>query len=404
MPRSLAFFALVLASGCSGNEALAPEQPCAPLPPSSHWPVEPGILQLPTSMPATPFTPAPHRAPPVIASNDATVIASPRIVPVITNGDPLADTLFAFADAVPQSAWWPAVSASWGISALRAGPHVVAPEMPAAMTVADIVSYVRGVIAPVDAAAPDGATVYLLFLAPSVLVVDAANQRNCNCAVLSGYHGPFGEGGDAVAVVQRCSVSDIDALTSAASHEILEAATDPSGSNGYREPIAHPAWTGSVWADDEVADICAGTRIHVGEWEYQRSFTNPAAQQGDDPCVPALEEPYFNVTAPEDWYPVPAGGSATVTITGWSTAPRSDWFVYPSPSRETRFNVAFVTDESDAADGVTFYGINNGKTGKLTVTATSARSGASTIVHLFSRLSSPGSDSLHVWEVGFYVP
>jgi hypothetical protein len=277
--------------------------------------------------------------------------------------------------------------------------------MPAGMNGAQMVSYVGAAVAAHGSdAAPDGATVFVLYLSPGTEVVDSENRLNCGCSELSGVHFAYGTGGDEIAIVQRCSTSDVDALTTTASHEILESVTNPTNNTGFVEPRPFPPWSGSAWAGNELADICVLTRIHEGEWEYQRSFSNAAALLGGDPCVPALTEPYYNVTAPEDWYAVPVGGTVTVPLTGWSTAPRDDWFVYLPPTFETRFLSSIESGESASDEGYTFFGINNGKAASLTVTATTAGSGESTIVQVFSRPSSSGSDVLHIWRVGFYVP
>ena len=403
MPRRLFAFALLVVSGCGDHETLAPVRPCAPTPPSSHWPAEYGVLQLDVPPPSGPFTPSAHREPPPIVVAHPTVIAEPRIVTVVAADDPLQAPVEAFADAVGGSAWWSTVSAEYGVTGMRPAVHVSGPPMADAMTGSDVLAYVGAAVAGSDAA-PDGATVYVLFLAPGTLVVDSQNQLNCGCSELTGVHYAYGTAGDTLALLQRCSTSDVDGLTTTASHEILEAVTNPNNNDGFVEPRGVPPWGGTMWFSNELADLCAGTRVHEGEWEYQRSFSNRAAQLGGDPCVPALTEPYFNVSTPQDWYAVPAGGTVEVTLTGWSTAPRDDWLVYVAPSFETRFAATLTSGESASDGGFTFYGINNGKTATLTMTATSAGSGATTLAQLYSRASTPGNDVLHLWRVGFYVP
>jgi hypothetical protein len=282
--------------------------------------------------------------------------------------------------------------------------------MPATITDTAMVAYVKDAIATAGPeAAPDGATVYLLYLAPGAETVDGSNRQNCGCVALSGAHFRFG-GGNAIAFVQRCSPSDVNALTIVASHEIVESVTDPE-SQGVVETPSNKPWTGTVWAAiqsgyNEVADLCPGTRVHEGEWEYQRSFSNVAAQKGDDPCAPALTEPYYNVTVADEWIPMTPGETTSVTMTGWSTAPRDDWFVYPRLASATQvgFKATVTSDESASTNGAVFYGINNGKTATLHVTAPMAPSGTYAVVRLISRPSSPGNDSLHVWPVGFYIP
>jgi hypothetical protein len=403
---------VIALAACAEDESLTPTLHCAPTQNPSGWPAQAGVLSLDAKLPAEPFTPAPHRAFPTLVVPDAVVQSAPKIVTLIAADDPLADTLFAFADAAAGSAWWTAVAGEYGIGAPSRSVHVRTGAMPATPDGDALVRFVEDAVAAAgpDAAA-DGQTTYLIFLSPGVEAVYRTTQ-NCDCAFASGAHFPLSKTTrDALAWVQRCRATDVEGLTVTASHELIESATDPGVKGGYVLSAGKTPWKGTVWTaiqpgGDELGDWCEGTRVHEGAWEYQRSWSNLAALAGGDPCVPALAEPYYNVTTDQDWYPVQAGATVTVTLTGWASAPRPEWFVYPrlASAAQQGFSATITSDESANADGKLFYGLNNGKTATLTVTAPQAASGTYAVVRVVSRPGAPGADNLHFWPVGFYIP
>jgi hypothetical protein len=410
--RHLFITGLLLAAGCGEEEQIAPTPLCAATQPPSGWPSEPGILHIDAPPPTLPFTPAPHRAVPPFVPAKPVVHQSPKIVTVVAIDDPLADKLFAFSDAVRASAWWGAVGAEFQVGPPSASVHVVGPPLGGPVRDHDIAAYAaRAAGGAGPEAASDGQTIFLVYLPPGVEYVNGHGGQNCGCSNLSGAHfRRDARTNDAVAWVQRCSATDVDALTVTASHELIESATDPVIGEGYVVTPGEQPWQATVWAAvqpgaNELADLCGGTRVHEGDWEYQRSFSNLAAMKGDDPCAPALAEPYYNVTVDQDWYPIASGGKVTVEVRGWATAPRDDWFVYTRVASPTQigFTAEIESGESASAGGKLFYGINNGKTATLTVTAPEAPAGTYAVVRLTSRPSSPGSDVLHFWPVGFFI-
>src|SRR5262249_8411331 len=138
----------------------------------------------------------------------------------------------------------------------------------------------------------------------------------------SGFH-------DGFAAIQPIS-TNLDDYTGSASHEIIEAATDSSiGSHKgwalYDDTSLQP-YEQTVWlASDgnlhvEVADLCEGTRIRIGSYLYQRSFSNQAAGLNGDPCVPHdPSQGWFNTTpfisgpvipVNTGWYAIPSGSDS----------------------------------------------------------------------------------------------
>src|SRR5262249_42285690 len=133
-----------------------------------------------------------------------------------------------------------------------------------------------------------------------------------SCESFGGYHDSItldeahGARDVAYAVVPRCPsfghLHGVDALTAAESHELIEAATDPypMTNPAFLEPDqAHLSWLLAL-GGGEVGDMCAqspGAFTKFAELPYvvKRSWSNTAAMNSHDPCVPAPpDEVYFN--------------------------------------------------------------------------------------------------------------
>jgi hypothetical protein len=93
-------------------------------------------------------------------------------------------------------------------------------------------------------------------------------------------------------------------------------------------------------------------------------------------------------------------------VTGWSTGPREDWYVYPLVSYppSAAVTVRLTTAMQQTLDGVVYSSINNGAGAMLSVTvAPDAPSGTWSVVRLVSRWADL-VDGTHFWPVGVYVP
>ncbi len=370
------------------------------------------------------FAPAGHPPFPVLPPNDGSELRMPRLVVIVGPGEPLADQLFAFGDALVQSAWLTAIGKDYGIASTTGATslHLTGAAVPATMDEHALRTYVEATIAASAGAAADGRTVYLFFYPPGTGYGDG-------CAIAIGAHTTLelaayqkGAPADALAWVQRCptavGMAELDGLTIAASHEFAEAVTDAYPPHGFALPAGRwpqsgtsPPWSVSSWSyyqggAIEAADLCVGTIVNEGDFAYQRVWSTTAAAAGGDPCAPALPEPYYSVSAPQDWITVPAGTVANVPITGWSTGPRTDWFVtaFSGATHEMGFSASF------ASGGATASGMNNGVTAMFSVTTPDAP-GASAVFQLASSESPPDpstgvipepatGDRTHVWIFG----
>jgi hypothetical protein len=176
--------------------------------------------------------------------------------------------------------------------------------------------------------------VYMIYF-PTTTAVTVVGQPLCVYSD-GGYHYQIQETlGDqtfAYAVISACAGQGPphELLQFAASHELIEACTDPATSA--------PAYTiqdpSSPWSlfGGEVGDMCSFIEPQWTEGMYdqlQRVYSNAAAADGGDPCVPApaMAAYYATDVEPQAYVALDAGQSTTFTVTGWSTAAVSPWSV-----------------------------------------------------------------------------
>ena len=306
---------------------------------------------------------------PLLVNEGGHILSPLRLVVVVAANDSLRDSLFAFAKALPTSQWWPAVATPYGVSPTATAFTVTGPPIAAGtqMTLTDIDAYVQA--AAIDSAgfAADGRTAYLIFLPEGVSCASGG------CPPYSAFHRPFGAF-NALAVVVRTQGATMQSMTLAASHEIIESATDPEEDAWKLESAFHP-WTASPWGLDdggtfeENADYVHGTRYLDGGFYYQRVFSNQAAALGGDPCVPAISTPYFNVTT-NGWYSTTTG-EVSIPISGWSVGTVADWVIATTAGPRTPSlaapTLSFSCPDTVLATNGRNCGLNNEKTATMHV-------------------------------------
>ncbi len=373
------------------------------------------------------FTPATHAHYPPLVLGGGGVIASLRLVTIVPGNAELADELFAFGDALVTSDWLTAIGEEYGVGQGSAialgGPDLVSAEP---LDRAAVEAYIAGAIDGEPSLAPDGSTVYALYLPAGV---DLVGDEECGEGP-DGHHADLGELGDGFAVVPRCQgifASELEQLTLIGSHEIAEAVTDTTDGWHLFRPPEDPGWrwTASPWLGYngpsnayqpfvENADLCNATRVVEGEVAYQRSFSNRAAAAGEDPCVPHLELPYYGVSTAGDWYQATAGGSIEIPVDGWSSAPAGDWIVTQRRQNGTpgwTFAGRLSGPRTTTVDGTSFQLINDGEQATLEVRIPpGAPIGSWQTFYLTSfrfdadgHRGPPGDDYGHNWVVGVHV-
>jgi hypothetical protein len=276
------------------------------------------------------------------------------VVPVFFAGDPAAARVPDFLAKYAASPEWTAAAGEYGVGTMTiARPIILNETPPATISDSEIQTWLHQ---KVDGMPPAWGPSDRMALASMVfaIVYPAGTQvttpSGTSCTDFIGYHGwslplfdDAADGGDAGALDAEAGGADADAkaldpgvlyvvmascpqdqltpeqvVTYGLSHELVETATDPYGSN-QRAGLAGPSGAYDemdndhfVWQDAfhgaEIADLCnvAGSGWAPPSIGYTvaRSWSNQAATLYRDPCVPTPPaEPYFNtfIATPESF-------------------------------------------------------------------------------------------------------
>jgi hypothetical protein len=335
----------VVASACGGRHITPPPPATDDAGPVDAGPVDAGV----------PY-PAPFPAPPQVANSGGPVLGypdggGPTLIPVFFTGDDpsIVSGCTDFLNGVGGTTWWHAATSEYGVGtpSATAAVTVDASELTAIESggnISDsaIQTWLQGKLSGADAGFPaaDSSSVYVLHFPANITITipSFGGQTSASCTTFGGYHSSTNltnASGINVsyAVIPRCgsfqisattTLTGLDAVTAAESHEIVEASTDPY-------PDTNPAYAGVDNADlywelvlggGEVGDMCAQnpgsfTKFPDFSYEVQRIWSNKAAMAGADPCVPELAgEVYFN-SAPEQADTLPLNfGFSTYSLTG----------------------------------------------------------------------------------------
>ncbi len=267
---------------------------------------------------AGPFVTAPHQAFPQMPSHGGTAFSRLQLVTVTFQGYPFRQQAESFGDFVVGSEYLKQTTREYGLTSAVHLAKVVLP--PLTDPNPDFASILTQALDAGTLPFPaDPAGLLYLFYAPPP----------CDGGRFAGFHRDLdpGDGGFiSYAVAFNCN--DGSAAVGVASHEIIEAVTDPLTT--LADAGVGVAWEFGVESEPwegEVADVC-----EASPWAMEGGFTlapgwsNSAAADGGSPCVPFdARIAYMNVSSAVTKLDVSAGGSATVRLTGWSTAPTGFW-------------------------------------------------------------------------------
>jgi hypothetical protein len=290
-------------------------------------------------------------------------LTSPKVVTVTWTSDPNEGAFEDFGDKIGASAYWKSTLSEYGIGPASSGApnHVRLAGAPQPTidpgTLDDWI--VQQVGDPKTGGWPayDRNTIYVIYV-PTTTKLSTTGPYHSELAVGSNPHVPF-------VVIDENDTGGrpvLDAATSAASHEIAEAATNPhllSDNGVYGFDATHVAWqlfsSGYGAIDDpEIGDLCD----HYGDaffkapsdlpYSVQRLWSNKSAAAGHNPCTPVPSDPYYNV-APQGMeafpllvdnapptpplqqngigYKVQVGGQKTFNVGYFSDAPLAPWTI-----------------------------------------------------------------------------
>jgi len=357
---------------------------------TAWWPTDAAV---PTDGATSTTYPAFLPSTPRIVNRGGPVITAPVFVPIVFPGDPYVTEINAFLAAVGPSEYWRQTTSEYGVGPATTVPATVCPDIsPDGGPALDECIALTGLM-PSDAGVGDAELrdasdagersarqpIYIFFLPEAFQGTVFGEPLGCFGGAYGGIHSyeTLSDGQMVVvAVVGRCpapnypSLSELDFVTSLASHEMVEAATDPypfvlTGYAGIDDQ--HLDWWGPNFgaSDDDLGDMCEVLRganppyIHPAEpalssFSVQRTWSNAAFAAGHDPCVPQFPgEVYVNAMAvtPDaidrsvagfGFYPyvgsmpavrVPVGGQATVDLALYADGnPGAPWAVTASGS------------------------------------------------------------------------
>jgi hypothetical protein len=299
---------------------------------------------------AGPFAPGPHGAAPQVVNLGGKVLKAPKVLTITWASDPKGADIDKATTEIATSSYWSETTSEYGVGPLTVRPPVhltsAAPQNITDQTLVKTLTVNTTGTNPAWGAA-DPSTIYL-FVLPAGTVVDAGGV--C-CTDYDGYHDEAQVGlvGVPYGVVCACpggfdgaGVDDLQQVTVAMSHELIEAATDPYVQNnaGFAQNDDNNAiWT--VFTGGEVADMCEfnlnSFLVPAGStYMVQQSWSNAAALAGKDPCIPrGTTAPYFNSmpVLPDaislDYFgawatrgvKIPVGQSKTIDVQLFSEAP-----------------------------------------------------------------------------------
>ena len=263
----------------------------------------------------------------------------PRVVTVTFKGDDpaLVSRLEQFGALITRTRWWREVTGGYCahgecIGEGRPGTYVrLAEVLPDRVRDVDVEELLAreakaGRLDPLDAD-----TLLLVYLPAGVRLSDAFVPRYCGEGPRAFHRAlKLGESKVAYAVLPRCS-GEAD-LTATASHEILEAATNPDPSRRGFAFERSPSSAGFTAAGVEPVDPCgllvSGTHLTTESgFVVQRAWSNRRASQGRDPCVPARgDQPYVALIPRQPAVRLTREGeSATITLDATSDRPAPAW-------------------------------------------------------------------------------
>jgi hypothetical protein len=185
----------------------------------------------------------------------------------------------------------------------------------------------------------------------------------------------------------------VDSATPAASHEIMEAATDSDGP-GWQMHTATPnnPFDVSPWiynenqnGNTEVMDMSGGSRItekfvdptHGYSYRYERVFTNGSANSNHDPFVPASPLGYASVSNSTNGWVTQSSAhpTHTITLTAWSTKSVPNWTLSVSVAAWKGGSATPATPDRCSAS-LSRTTVHNGTSLTLTVTYSGSSTGS----------------------------
>jgi hypothetical protein len=321
---------------------------------------------------------------PQVVNNGGPTVTSPVFQSVTFSNYDLTTAVDDFVSRVGLTSYWLHAVGEYGVGLARAATPVhISSGAPQDIDDAQLQVWLANeltsgtVLEP-----PESGTVYVIFYPYSTSVTFDGQQ---SCFTMGAYHNSIVVNGVNVsyAVVPECTtdtMTERQTTTVAASHEMIEAATDPlplTATPGYSGVDPGHLYYPLVLGGGEVADLCAQwpASFFVPDdlpYMVQRTWSNAAVAAGRDPCQPELDgETFFNAV-PILADTVHMGSASPLQTTGGA-------FISPGTSK-----VIDVVLYSEA------------DVGPWTVSAVSVPIGGSNLSFAWDRTTGNNGDTLHL--------
>jgi len=380
---------------------------------------------------------------PQVVYQGGPLIAAPQVVTVTFSGDVLASQLQSFGQTVASSAWWDTIRRGYCAGSAGhcagdgpAGTFVELPNAPA-KTYSDsdhggpstvqplLAEAIRNGLLPAPAADPVSNTLYVIYF-PETTTIVLDDLTSCVDGGFDGYHNSMGIGSQqiAYAVVVECAPlpppfpggrqpTVLESATLAASHEIAEAATDPSVTElAYYVDLTNLNNWG--WIDvaggGEISDLCVDPfglgqdETAEGPFTVQRIWSNTNAASRIDPCNPTpQDEVYFNAFPSRSVFVLDVGASATFEATAFADGPIPDWTLTAQDWSDsmTAAYLSFSIAGGMQTDAGPEIVVNSGSTARVTLTLLADPGGLDTHeadgVLVSSSVGAGGAPLAHWW-------
>jgi len=330
-------------------------------------------------------------------------VRRPRLVTITFAGDDpqIVSRLERFADTITRTPWWRAVVAGYCASdgdcigeSRSSLPVRLDDTLPAEVHAVDISALLRRYASAGRLGPLDSESLLLVYLPSGVRLGDAFVAQYCRDGPRA-FHRALRVGDTTVgyAVLPRCAGEA--ALTGSASHELLEMVTNPDTSQPGFAFVSGSFTSGFTGAGHEPMDPCGvitrQTETVEAGFVVRRAWSNGAASQGHDPCVPADDDRPYVALVPQQ----PAvrlvneGDSATLVLVAAADRPVAQWAVSAvdlTGAQEHVPSVEVALDRSVVAPG---------DTATLRITRRAAQPKARAFVGI---VSTRGADSF-LWPV-----
>ncbi|MBS2030993.1 MAG: hypothetical protein JST54_24035 [Deltaproteobacteria bacterium] len=387
------------------------------------------------------FQVASHAAYPQVPNNSGTpTLGALQLSTITFNGYDHQSDAEAFGDWVVGSSWLTTVGADYQVGA---GTHIAKVHLtdtaPTSISDNQIQAYLKGKLDDGTLLAP-GATIpgtsttvteplYAIFY-PSSTTISLGQGGGTSCQDFGGYHSYFTytpAGGTAVnvsyAVLPTCTqtppgMSVKDYLTVAASHEYMEAATDPFPTTGFGTDTSSYAIEdySSAWSfvPGEVGDLCIGSMMHDSSgFMVQRIWSNSAAARsettGESPCIPSPSYAFFGVSVDHNnIVSTKAGQTVTYNLSAFTQRAVSQRFMVMVYPVQASFNATWKLTTSDGqtlTQSSGFNGsvnMNNGDTATLVINVPSGASSQDYAMFQVMAFAN-GTSDYSFWPLGLFV-